>query len=133
MAKDLEERLAHQRAFWERNNLDRPVIGFTGSYFSPDTVKLIGREEGRVAPEDVDIERTLAYTEAQLEAWQDCTGDLFWTATQLYQFRWLAATVGAAVSAGGDSVWAEPFIEDYGQVQELKVTDDNPWLEVLWR
>ena len=86
-----------------------------------------------MAPEDVDIERTLAYTEAQLEAWQDCTGDLFWTATQLYQFRWLAATVGAAVSAGGDSVWAEPFIEDYGQVQELKVTDDNPWLEVLWR
>ena len=106
MNSDIQARRDLQRAFWRRENHDRPVIGFTGTYFSTDTVRLIGREQGRVSPEDIVVERILDHADAQYEAWRDCTGDLFWTATQLYQFRWLAAAVGAPVFSGGDSFLA---------------------------
>lgn len=129
----IQDRLARQRAFWSRENHDRAVIGFTGTYFSTDTVQLIGRERGRVTPDDIVIDRILEYADAQFEAWKDCTGDLFWTSTPLYQFRWLAAAVGAPVFSGGDSVWAEPFIHDYDRLQSLAVTEENPWIQKLWR
>jgi hypothetical protein len=127
------EGLARQRAFWQRENHDRPLIGFTGTYFSTDTVQLIGQERGRVTPDDIVVERIVDYVEAQFEAWQDCSGDLFWPATQLYQFRWLAAAAGAPVYTGGDSVWAEPFFDDYARVAAVEITKDNPWVQKLWQ
>jgi hypothetical protein len=129
----MQEKLDRQRAFWARENGDRPVIGFTGTYFSTDTVQLIGQERGRVTPKDIVVERVVDYAEAQFEAWQDCTGDLFWPATQLYQFRWLAAAAGAPVYAGGDSVWAEPFFDDYDRLASVEITEDNPWVQKLWQ
>jgi hypothetical protein len=133
MNANVQVRLDLQRAFWERANHERPVIGFTGTYFSTDTVQLIGREQGRVTPEDIRVERILDYADAQYEAWKDCTGDLLWTATQLYQFRWLAAAVGAPVFSGGDSVWAEPFIEDYAQLDRIAFSEGNEWVVKLWQ
>ncbi len=133
MAQDLDEKLDRQRAFWLRENHDRPVIGFTGTYFSTDSVQLIGREKGRVEPEDIVIERILDYTEAQYAAWRDCTGDLFWTATQLYQFRWMAAAIGAPVISGGDSIWVEPFITDYQALDAIELSPKAPWVQKLWQ
>jgi hypothetical protein len=132
MDVDVQAKLERQRAFWKRENHDRPVIGFTGSYFSTDTVALIGREQGRVEPDDIVVERILAYSDAQFEAWRDCTGDLFWPATQLYQFRWLAAAIGAPILTGGDSVWVEPFFEDYRDLEQIGFAEDNPWVRKLW-
>ena len=133
MNSNVQARLDLQRAFWQRVNHDRPVIGFTGTYFSTDTVRLIGREQGRVSPEEIVVERILDHADAQYEAWKDCTGDLFWTATPLYQFRWLAAAVGAPVFSGGDSVWAEPFIEEFGELDQIGFSKGNRWVEKLWQ
>jgi hypothetical protein len=86
-----------------------------------------------VTPDDIVVERIVDHAEVQFEAWQYCTGDLFWPATQLYQFRWLAAAAGAPVYAGGDSIWAEPFFDDYDQLASMAITDDNPWVQKLWQ
>lgn len=133
MTQDLAEKLDRQRAFWRRENHDRPVIGFNGSYFSTDTVQLIGREQGRVEPEDIIVERILDYTESEYTAWRDCTGDLFWTAAQLYQFRWLAAAIGAPVFSGGDSIWVEPFIADYRDLDAIDISPKGLWVQKLWQ
>jgi hypothetical protein len=129
----LQAKLDRQLAFWKRENHDRPVIGFTGTYFSTGTVELIGRDRGRVTPDDIVVERVLAHSDAEFEAWQGGTGDLFWVATPLYQFRWLAAAVGADVFVGGDSIWAEPLIQDYGDLARLEFSEDNPWVQRLWQ
>jgi hypothetical protein len=76
MDSNLDDKLARQRAFWSKENHDRPVIGFTGTCFSSDTIHTIKRAQGRVTPDDVDVESFLAYCDAQFEAWRDCTGDL---------------------------------------------------------
>jgi hypothetical protein len=33
---------------------------------------------------------------------------------------------------GGDSVWAEPFIEDYDDLSAITLAGDNAWLKKLW-
>jgi hypothetical protein len=132
MTSNLQDKLQHQQAFWHRENHDRPVIGFTGTYFASSAMRCIRRREGRISPEDIDVAAFLAHCEEEFAAWQDCTGDLFWTANALYPFRWLAAAVGAPVWIGGDSIWAEPFIEDYSDVAALTLAEDNAWLQKLW-
>jgi hypothetical protein len=125
-------KIDRQRAFWKRENRDRPVIGVTGTYFSTGVTRSIQRAEGRVRPEDIVVDRVLEDNDRQFEMWSECTGDLFWTASPLYQFRWLAAAVGAPVFVGGDSIWAEPFIEDYSALDDLRISQENAWVQKLW-
>jgi len=127
-----EAKLNRQRAFWKRENHDRPVIGFTGSYFAEETIQMVNRSEGRLHPADVNIDRILEFSDQQFEEWKDCTGDLFWSANPLFKFRWLAATVGAEIMAGGDSVWAEPFLESYDDIDDLIIDEDSEWVQTLW-
>ena len=126
------EKLERQRAFWRRENRDRPVIGFTGSYFAGETIEMVNKTEGRLYPEDVNIERILEFSDGQFEAWRDCTGDLVWSANPLFKFRWLAAALGAQIMAGGNSIWAEPFLKSYDQVDQLVIREENPWVQTLW-
>jgi hypothetical protein len=127
-----QEKIARQRAFWERENRDRPVIGFTGTYFSTGVTRSIRRAEGRIQPNDIVVDLVLEDSDRQFEMWRECTGDLFWTASPLFQFRWLAAAVGAPVFVGGDSIWAEPFIEDYAALDDLQISEENAWVQKLW-
>jgi hypothetical protein len=123
--------LERQRAFWSRENHDRAVVGFTGSYFSADTAQMLGHLQGRISLDDIALDRFMEHTERQYEAWKDCTGDLLWTATALYQFRWLAAILGAPVLAGSDAVWAAHWPGVYA-LQPDGVSEDNPWVQKLW-
>ncbi len=123
--------LERQRSFWSRENRDRAVVGFTGSYFSADTAAILSRVREPIGRDDIDVDQFLEHTEAQYEAWRDCTGDLLWTATALYQFRWLAASLGVPVRAGDDSVWAEQWPDVYA-LDPRGLTEDNPWVETLW-
>ena len=129
---DITAKLERQRAFWKRENHDRPVIGFTGGYFAGETIQMVDKTEGRLYPKDVNIERILEFNEGEYDAWRNCTGDLFWSANPLFKFRWLAAALGAQIMAGGESVWVEPFLENYGRVDDLVIREDNPWVQTLW-
>jgi len=133
MTSDLRDKLDRQHAFWRRENHDRPVIGFTGTYFSTDTIRMLKRREGRLTFQDIDVEGFLEDCDAQFAAWQDCTGDLFWTANVLWRFRWLAGAIGQPLHASGDTIWAEPILDDYSQLDRLTVTEDNEWVQTLWK
>ncbi len=128
-----QAKLDHQRAFWRRENHDRPVVGFTGSYFSTDTIRMLKRTEGRLTPDDIDEERFLEDCATRFNAWRGCTGDLFWTADVLWRFRWLAGAIGQPLRASGDSIWADPILEDYSQIDRLAVSEDNEWIQALWK
>jgi len=132
MSLDWQGKLDRQSAFWKREAQGRPVIGFTGTYFSTGVTRSIQCAEGRVQAEDIVVDRVLEDCERQFELWKDCTGDLFWTASPLYQFRWLAAAVGAPVFVGGDSIWAEPFIDEYAMLEDVRISEENPWVRKLW-
>jgi hypothetical protein len=133
MSSNLQAKLNRQRAFWSRENHDRPVIGFTGSYFSTDTIRMLKRTEGRLTPQDIDEEGFLEDCDAQFAAWQGCTGDLCWTANVLWRLRWLAGAIGQPLHVSGDTIWADPILDDYSHLDRLAVTGDNEWIETLWK
>jgi hypothetical protein len=124
MSSNLQAKLNRQRAFWSRENHDRPVIGFTGSYFSTDTIRMLKRTEGRLTPQDIDEEGFLEDCDAQFAAWQGCTGDLCWTANVLWRLRWLAGAIGQPLHVSGDTIWADPILDDYSHLDRLAVTGD---------
>ena len=131
MESDRQARLDRQRAFWQRENHDRPVIGFNGTYFATDTIRMLKRREGRLTPQDIDVEGFLEDCDAQFAAWQDCTGDLFWTASALWGFRWLTAAMGQPLHVSGDSIWCKPILDNYSSLG-LAVAEDNEWIQALW-
>jgi hypothetical protein len=124
--------LQRQHAFWRRENHDRAVVGFTGSYFAVDTAQILGQVQRRIGLDDIDVGRVVEQAEHQYEAWQGCTGDLSWSASTLYQFRWLAAAWGAPVFASGESVWAAACLDSDG-LEVGSLSDDNCWLQKLWQ
>jgi hypothetical protein len=133
MEPDLQDRLCRQQAFWLRENHDRPIIGFTGTYFATDTIRLLKQTKAPLSPGDIDIEAYLEDCDAQFAAWRDCTGDLFWTASPLPGFyRWLSAAVGQPLLVKSDNIWCEPFLADYSNLGGLAVSEKNEWIEVLW-
>lgn len=133
MEPDLQDRLNRQQAFWLRENHDRPVVGFTGTYFPTDTVRMLKQTKAPLSPGDIDIEACLEDCDAQFAAWQDCTGDLFWTASPLPAFlRWLSAAIGQPLWVRSDNIWCEPFLADYTHLDRLTVSENNKWIETLW-
>lgn len=142
MDGNTQAKLERQRAFWRRENHDRPVIGFTGSYFPTDTARML-RQAGpapaprrgpHLTPQDVRVEAFVEDCEAQYAAWRDCTGDLFWTASPLPGFfRWLCGALGQPLSIRSENIWGEPFLADYAQFGALAPRVGNPWVEALWR
>ena len=133
MESELQDKLSRQAAFWQRENHDRPVIGFTGSYFQADVLRVLKVTEGLVTTRDIDVERLLEDYEARFTAWRDCTGDLFWTTSPLQGFfGWLSALAGARVRVSGDTVWTERFLDDFGLLDRLAAAEDSEWPETLW-
>ena len=94
---------------------------------------MLKRTDGRLYPQDIDVERFLDDCDAHFTAWQDCTGDLFWPANPLWRFRWLAGAMGQELRASADTIWAEPILKDYSDLDRLAVTEDNEWIRSLWQ
>jgi hypothetical protein len=127
----MTDKYARLCAFWQHSNHDRPVVGFTGGYFPRETILLI-RQTGRpVEPEDIDVEAFLASCDAESAAWGAHTGDLVWTATTLWGFRWLSAIFGQPLHFGEETIWDDPILKDYDHLDALRLEPDNRWLQAL--
>jgi len=125
------DKFARLRAFWQRANHDRPLVGFTGGYFPRDTIRLI-RQTGRpVEPEDIDVPAFLASCDADAVAWQAHTGDLIWAATPLWGFRWLSAIFGQPLHIGEETIWDDAILKDYENLDALRLDPGNRWLTVM--
>ncbi len=125
----VQDKLDLQRTFWAREN-HRPVIGFTGTYFHADSVRLLGKQEGLLRPEDIDVEQVVDHIDVEFEDWKDATGDLFWCASPFQQFfGWLSAVMGGPLQVKADMIWCERFIDDYGTLRDGK---DVGWAALLW-
>jgi hypothetical protein len=132
MLSSMQDKIQRQTAFWRRENHDRPAIGFTGGYFATDALRMLDRTEGYLRPSDINVARVLEDCDRESAAWAGCMGDLFWTARPLLGFRWLPAVLGAPIFVGGDSIWAEAFLKDYGQLDRFSFSEDNEWVQCLW-
>ncbi|MHB1415194.1 MAG: hypothetical protein ACYC1C_08075, partial [Chloroflexota bacterium] len=86
-----QEKAGRFRAFWQRSETDRPLIGTTISTFP--SVRAI-RGDGTLRPADLDIAESLKELDEEWEEWRELMGDAMWVANPLWAFPWHTAMAG---------------------------------------
>lgn len=129
----LEETLTRYRAFWKREQTDRPILGVTLATYTPlemfDTIDL--PREGRVIPENLDVDVFLEWYEQDRQKNLALGGDQFWVGTPFWGVPWMGAIVGCPVQITGTSIWTEHYLEDYKELPEFDISTGNPWFQKL--
>jgi len=127
----VEERIKRHLAFWKRESVDRPLLGFMiGSYFPMERfeeAKKITEKKDVVNPEDIiparfidDYNRLYSYS-LQVDH------DIFWVAEPFTGLPWMEAMLGCKVYGSKDSMWTEPFVKDIEKLDRITLQEENPW------
>lgn len=133
---DLSARLARHRAFWRREETNRPLYGFWQGGYSP----LRGLQgviaEGHLEPEQLTPDVLWSLQEAWGQRHLSGLGDLLPAAMPFVGVPWVEATLGCPVYASLESgcMWAEPFSDVLPApeaLEEWASAPDNPWLAKL--
>jgi hypothetical protein len=120
-----QEKIVRFRGFWTRSEMDRPFIGATIATFP--SVRAVRREAGLVKPEDLDIQENLKELDEEWEAWREVMGDAMFVANPLWAFPWHLAMAGCPIKRDAENLWALPALEDWGQLDRLRLDPTNPW------
>ncbi|MHB1133664.1 MAG: uroporphyrinogen decarboxylase/cobalamine-independent methonine synthase family protein [Chloroflexota bacterium] len=123
-----QEKFARYRAFWDRAETDRPLLGATLPTFP--SLRAI-RAEGTLAPASLDLDELLAEVEEEWQAWREATGDSVWCALPLWAFPWRLAIAGSTIQREGNNVWGLPTLADWSQLEQIRFSPDNVWLQLL--
>ena len=130
----LEEKIKRHRAFWNRENVDRPLVGFTiGSYFPVhryEAAHNLAEENKRIDAEDInaeafidDYERLYGYSAATDQ-------DVFWVAEPFTGIPWMESFFGCGIYGNRDSMRAEPLeIKNINDLENIPPLDRSPWYE----
>ena len=118
------EKVARYRAFWDRTETDRPLIGTT---INPIPSIRSVTAEGILAPDDLDLRENLRELDEEWEQWRESSGDVVWSASPLWAFHWLTAMAGCPNERRGDVVWMLPGLDDWSQLPNVRFDRSNPW------
>ena len=124
------EKAARFRAFWRREETDRPLIGATIATIP--SVRAV-RGHGILSPEDLDIEENVRELEEEWEQWRGVCGDAMWCANPLWAFPWHLAIAGCPTERNGNSLWSLPALTDWSQLESVRFERSNPWFQLLVR
>jgi len=122
------EKIARHRAFWQRADVDRPLLGTTIATF-PSVSAVTA--DGILTPDDLDVETNVRELEAEWQAWSPVSGDAVWVANPLWAFPWHLAIAGCPIQRDGENLWGLPFIESWDQLERIAFSPDNPWFVKL--
>ena len=117
-------KIARHRAFWAREETDRPLIGTTISTFP--SVRAV-RGQGILQPEDIDIAEHLREHDEEWEQWRETSGDAVWCAMPIWAFPWHLALAGSPIRRDEDNLWGLPALEDLSHLPDLRFDPANPW------
>jgi hypothetical protein len=118
-------------SFWVRENHDRPLIAFTGSYFIHDKIEVLNTRGDQVNPEDIDIPAFLAQCQSQYYSWNGHTGDGIFSVSPLWGLPWIHAILGLPVYINKDSIWSGPTQISWQEIFTSCELKNNPWLDKL--
>ncbi len=124
-----QEKLDRHRAFWERTETDRPMIGATISTFP--SLRSVRGTEGELSPEDLHLEANVKELEEEWEQWHEVSGDAFWSAFPLWAFPWHSAMAGCPISRAADNFWVNPISGGWDRLASLRFDPASRWVRLL--
>jgi len=128
--RDLEEKIKRYKAFWNRETVERPLIGFSlGGWFPLKSYRALEKLRGvtplkpdMICPEDFfsDYDRLIS----QFGLVKD---DIIRAIAPLPPFPWLEAMLGVPMQVGDESIWVREGGFDYANMDRLDFSPQNPW------
>jgi hypothetical protein len=125
----IEEKIKRYRAFWSKEPVERPMIGFSlGGWFQLKNYsaleKLRGRpriEADQLSPEDFFPDYDRIVNQWNIE------DDLIRAVAPIPPFPWLEAMLGCSVQIGKESVWVDEGGFEYAHLGRIDFSPRNPW------
>jgi hypothetical protein len=128
----MEAVLERHRAFWERSTTDRPLL-HSRPYKEYEPYAPYVRRDGQPLVDGTELTPGLldhVATSTPYRPRMPLDGD-FVCGWGPYDSCWTEAILGCRVIRAGPSVWSEPFVESWDEVDGLFWDGSNPWLEEL--
>ena len=131
-SRSLPKLLERHRAFWDRSDVDEPLVRVT--HYSPleerEPLPLADGSEAEegdlLTPDRISVDRITRHR----ETFDALDGDSV-RGVGPYDLCWTEAIAGCPIRWRTGHVWAEPFLEDLSNPDTVRVADDNPWLTKL--
>ncbi len=126
----LEEKIQRYRAFWNREAVDRPLIGFSlGGWFPLKSYSAMENLRGipRLQPEMIRPEALFADYDRLIEQFDKVEDDVIRAVAPIPPFPWFEAMLGVPVEVGNESIWAREGGFEYAQMDRLDFSPQNPW------
>lgn len=123
------EKLDRHRAFWERTETDRPMIGATISTFP--SLRSVRGTGGELSPEDLYLDDVAKELEEEWAQWNDASGDAFWSAFPFWAFPWHSAMAGCSVSRSIDNFWVNPAPGSSQDPRSVRFDPSGRWMRRL--
>jgi hypothetical protein len=127
---DIEKIVAYRR-FWDRQEVERPLMGFDIGGFFPfrrfETLRRI-RGKGVIQPEMIIPQECLDNYASFYRESTRIDDDLIKGVSPIPAIPWMEAMLGCPVKVLGESIWAEERRAEWNDLEDLTIEDDNPWL-----
>ena len=129
----LAEALERHRAFWLRTETDRPLMRVGPAEKTEPAEAPWVRRDGTILADGAEIKPGLMDHGATLAGskHRDILDGDFITCRGAYGICWTEAVLGCRVKRLAESVWAEPFIHDWDEVDNLYWDGSSAWLDEL--
>lgn len=131
--EDVKEKLRRHHAFWKGELTDRPMVGFQiGSYFMAQRYEAAAellRPGKIITPEMLEPRAFLADYEKQYQYTLATGQDAFYVAEPYTGIPWMEAMLGCQIGASEESMWANHWMQDWEEIDNLKLEPTNPWFK----
>lgn len=129
----LAQQLARHQAFWQKQPVDRPLVGFhIGDYLFANKFQAalpLLREGLYITPDMLDVDRFLDDYERMYQESLEIGQDAFWSASPFTAIPWMEAILGCKIRASEASFTSEPWLTDVNALDQIVVDEArNPWL-----
>lgn len=127
---DIEAKLKRYRNFWDGTPMERPLIGFSvGGWFPLQSYLALQRFRGqeRISPDQLDPEAFFADYDRIVATFEKVEDDVIRAVAPIPPFPWLEAMLGCRVQVGEESVWVDEGGFDYEALDDLDLSESNPW------
>lgn len=129
----IETRISRYEAWYQRESVDRPMIGLI---WEPDIPPLPQFLEsvgagGEIQPEQIEVELFLPHVERWYQQDRELASDVIQRFTPAFGVPWVEAIAGCPVQANPGSLWAEPVLENLADRAPIRFESKNRWLRKL--
>ena len=118
--KEILKVIERHKAFWEMEEVEKPLMRL-GRYSQP-TISSPPEEAVYITPDEIDAQRYVGDGPASA-----VSGD-FMHGAGPPGFCWMEAVMGCRILISVGSVWSEPFLNDWKDLENIRPSNDNPWL-----